>query len=323
MPEKLITVFGATGAQGSSVLHSLSRNLSAPFALRGITRNPSSASAQKLSSTGIEVVKADGWDKPSMVAAFKGSWGAFVNTNTDDAVFENPEETRTELDLGKLIVDAAVEAGVEVFVYSGFNSAKEISKGKVENRAFDEKHAIGEYAKTTGAFRAVIIASPGWPLFGGFPIIPSDDGTFVFRVPRWGGKENVPFIAIGEDYGDIVHGIFLEPERWNGKLVQGVSDIESFDQVMAAFESATGKKARFEEVPKWQDLEIYGIRALEAIKLMFGFCQESGGRYYGDETEASTAAELKKKATEASGKTGDDTKLFTLKSFFKRELGGK
>ena len=87
--------------------------------------------------------------------------------------------------------------------------------------------------------------------------------------------------------------------------------------------TATRKKARFEEVPKWQDLEIYGIRALEAIKFMFGFCQESGGRYYGDETEANTAAELKRLATEASGKTGDGTKLFTLEQFFKREFGGK
>jgi hypothetical protein len=55
-------------------------------------------------------------------------------------------------------------------------------------------------------------------------------------MPRWGGKEDVPFISIGDDYGDIVHGIFLEPEKWNGKLVQGVSDIKSLDEVVAAFE---------------------------------------------------------------------------------------
>ncbi|CAO2651410.1 Nn.00g039800.m01.CDS01 [Neocucurbitaria sp. VM-36] len=334
MSQKLITVFGATGAQGSSVLDSLSRNTSHPFALRGITRNPTSPSAQKLSSTGVEVVQADGWDKTSMVAAFKGSWGAFVNTNSDDAVFENPEETRTEVDLEKGIVDAAIEAGVEVLVYSGFNSAREITGGKVENKAFDDKNAIGEYAKSTGAFKAVVLASPGWyfenffikdlaPIFGGFPYIPSEDGTLVLHVPKWGGKEDVPFISIGDDFGDIVHGIFLAPEKWNGKLVQGVSDIESFDDVTAAFERATGKKARFEEVPKWQDLEIYGIRALEPIKFMFGFCQESGGRYFGDETEATTAAELKRLATEASGKTGDGTKLLTLERFFKREFGSK
>jgi hypothetical protein len=85
---------------------------------------------------------------------------------------------------------------------------------------------------------------------------------------------------------------------------------------------ATGKKARFEAVPKWQDLEIYGIHALETIKLMFGFCQESGGRYFGEETEGNTALELKKKAAKASGRDAA-AKLSTLGEFFKQNFGGK
>jgi uncharacterized protein YbjT (DUF2867 family) len=137
MSQKQVTVFGATGAQGSSVLRSLSANASRAFVLRGITRDPTSKAAQALSTYGVEVVKADGWDKESMVAAFKGSWGAFVNTNSEDAIFDQPHESRNEFELGKVIVDAAVLAGVQVFVYSGFNSAREITKGKVANRAFD------------------------------------------------------------------------------------------------------------------------------------------------------------------------------------------
>jgi hypothetical protein len=46
----------------------------------------------------------------------------------------------------------------------------------------------------------------------------------------------VPFIAIADDFGDIVHGIFLDPESWNQKLVQGVSDIKSFKDVISDFE---------------------------------------------------------------------------------------
>ena len=84
----------------------------------------------------------------------------------------------------------------------------------------------------------------------------------------------------------------------------------------------TGKKSRFEEIP-WQSLETYGSRALETVKLMFGFCQESGGRYYGVDTENDTAAILKRKAEEAKGKSGDDAKLLTLEKWFAREFAGK
>ncbi|KAF2742839.1 NAD(P)-binding protein [Sporormia fimetaria CBS 119925] len=333
MTSKLITVFGATGNQGSSVLRSLAANTSKAFTLRGITRNPESASAKQLSDSGVEVVKADGWDKDSLLAAFKGSWGVFANTNTDDPVFENPEETRTEFDLGKIIVDAAAEAGVEVFVYSGEASARETTGGKLAVGAFDDKHAIGEYAKNKDAFKNVVIPGSGWymesflwpdlaPVFGGFPLIPSDDGVLVFRVPKWGGKEDVPFIGIGDDYGDIVHGIFLEPEKFNGKLVQGVSDIRSFDEVAQAFEKATGKKARYEALPEW-NLKQYGVRELETVEGMFALCKESGGRYFGVQTEADTAAKLKAVAVKAKGQAGDEAKLLTLEEFFKREFGGK
>jgi hypothetical protein len=55
---------------------------------------------------------------------------------------------------------------------------------------------------------------------------------------------------------------------------------------------------------------------------MFGFCQESGGRYYGVETEAETAAELKKKAADAMGRSRDQARLLTLEAFFRRKFGG-
>jgi len=54
---------------------------------------------------------------------------------------------------------------------------------------------------------------------------------------------------------------------------------------------------------------------------MFGFCQESGGRYYGVKTENETAAELKRKGAEARGKSGEELKLLTLEKWFEREFG--
>lgn len=81
---KIITVIGATGNQGGSVARSLLQN--AEFKVRAITRNPNSEASQKLATLGAEVVRADGFNSDEILAAFQGSWGAFVNLNSDDKV---------------------------------------------------------------------------------------------------------------------------------------------------------------------------------------------------------------------------------------------
>jgi nucleoside-diphosphate-sugar epimerase len=83
---KLVAVYGATGSQGGSVVQSLLQNKDHTFTVRGITRNPDSEKAKALAAQGVEVVKADGFNKDQMVEAFKDCWGAFINTNSDDTV---------------------------------------------------------------------------------------------------------------------------------------------------------------------------------------------------------------------------------------------
>lgn len=86
------------------------------------------------------------------------------------------------------------------------------------------KHKIEVYAKQLGSFRAVIPIAAGWflenflsrevaPIFGGFPYYADDEGYLTFRAPNWGGMEQVPWLSIIDDFGDIVQGIFLDPER--------------------------------------------------------------------------------------------------------------
>ncbi|KAJ3526654.1 hypothetical protein NM208_g11086 [Fusarium decemcellulare] len=325
---QLITVYGATGSQGGSVVQSLLQNKSQFFKIRGITRNPDSDKAKALVEQDVEIVKADGLDKGQVIEAFRGSWGVFVNTNSDDPAVNQPNGPN-ETDLGKIIVDAAAEAGVHHFVYSGMASASEITEGAVPNKAFEEKHAIGEYAKSKGVFETVNIVSPGWymenhlveevaPAMGGFPFIPDEEGYLTLHVPRWGGNEEIPFIAIGEDYGDLVHGIFLDPAKYNGRLVQGISASETADKLVSDFAKLTGKKARFVPIEDWKTMETYGIEAFETVKRMFGFCQHSGGLYYGVPNDLDTAGDLKARAAEAKGEAGDKKKLTALEKFLEK-----
>lgn len=81
--ERLLT-YRPIGNQGGAVARSLLRNKN--FVVRGITRNPGSDAAKALASLGAEMVKADGFNKDEMKTAFEGSWGAFINTQSEDPV---------------------------------------------------------------------------------------------------------------------------------------------------------------------------------------------------------------------------------------------
>lgn len=83
MSKKLLTIFGATGNQGGSVIATVlaSQNLSSKYALRAITRDTSKPNAQALASKGVELAKADLNDPASVAAAIKGSYGVFAVTN--------------------------------------------------------------------------------------------------------------------------------------------------------------------------------------------------------------------------------------------------
>ncbi|KAH6697310.1 hypothetical protein F5X68DRAFT_226696 [Plectosphaerella plurivora] len=327
---KIVTIFGSTGQQGGSVARALLRDQSGTFKVRGITRKPDSDAAKALSSAGVEVVQADGLIKDELVAAFRGTWAVFANINSDDPCI-NEKDGPTEEDMGKIIVDAAVEAGVEVFVFSGMASATETTNGAVPAKAFDEKHAIGQYARSK-LFQSVVEVSPGWYMesflwaevmgvFGGWPHTPGAEGNMTFTCPRWGGAtDEVPFIAIEADFGDLVHGVLLAPEKYAGRLVQGFSQSRSLEQVIPDYERVTGKKAHFEFMKSWKDVETYGMTALITVQQMFAFCQHSGGRYYGVANDISLPAELKTAAAAAQGKTGEDAQLMTLERFFKQHF---
>ncbi|KAL9596334.1 MAG: hypothetical protein Q9179_004653 [Wetmoreana sp. 5 TL-2023] len=80
---KIITVFGATGNQGGSVIASIQGNphLSSEYKVRGITRDPSKPAGQKLADKGVDLVRADLSDKESVKKAIEGSEVVFGVTN--------------------------------------------------------------------------------------------------------------------------------------------------------------------------------------------------------------------------------------------------
>jgi uncharacterized protein YbjT (DUF2867 family) len=67
----ILTVIGATGAQGGSVVNQALKD--GKYKVRAITRNVNSDKAKALASRGVEVVAADVNDEQSLTKAFEVS----------------------------------------------------------------------------------------------------------------------------------------------------------------------------------------------------------------------------------------------------------
>lgn len=83
---RLVTIYGATGVQGGTVIRSMLDNKAKAFVLRAVSRNPDSDEAMRIAGLGVEVVKGDGMVKHEMVRAFKSSWAVFINTRDPNSV---------------------------------------------------------------------------------------------------------------------------------------------------------------------------------------------------------------------------------------------
>jgi uncharacterized protein YbjT (DUF2867 family) len=82
MSKKLLVIFGATGQQGTSIIEQLllDPGLSSKYAIRGLTRDPSSEASRALAKKGVEVFKCDNSSDTDVKAALKGAHGVFLMT---------------------------------------------------------------------------------------------------------------------------------------------------------------------------------------------------------------------------------------------------
>ena len=114
MSKSIITVFGATGNQGGSIISTIlnTPSLSSKYAIRAVTRDPTKESAESLAAKGATLVQADLNDLDSVRKAVKGSDFVFGVTNFWDDM-ANLSGAR-EVKQGKNLVDASKAEGVKV-----------------------------------------------------------------------------------------------------------------------------------------------------------------------------------------------------------------
>src|SRR6185295_1717889 len=78
--KKIITVFGATGAQGGGLVRAILNDKNSAFSVRAVTRDVNADKSKELASLGAELVSADIDDPKSVDKALEGAYGAFFVT---------------------------------------------------------------------------------------------------------------------------------------------------------------------------------------------------------------------------------------------------
>ena len=250
--KKIITVLGATGAQGSGLVRAIHADPAAPFRARAVTRNPSSEAARALAALGAEVVAGDVDDGASLERAFAGAHGAFCVTFF--WAHYSPEKEMAE---AALMPQAAQRARVAHVVWSTLEDTRRwvplsddrmpTLQGKYKVPHFDAKGEANAFFTTAGVPTTFFHTSFYWDNlihFGSGPK-PGPDGTLLLTLPM--GEARLAGIA-AEDIGRCAYGVFRRGGEFIGKSVGVAGEHLTGAQMAAALTTALKRPVRYNAV---------------------------------------------------------------------------
>ena len=251
MPEKIIAIIGATGAQGGGLARAILSD-KGEFRVRALTRNPDSDAARTLASEGAEVVRADIDDAASVRAAFEGAHGAFLVTN-----FWEHFSPEREIAQARTMAEAASATGVHHVIWSTLEDTRKwvpltddrmptlLEKYKVPH--FDGKGEADEIFRELGVPTTFLATSFYWDNFIHFGLgpKPGPDGTLALTLPM--GDALLPGIA-AEDIGKCALGVFRTGDTFIDRTVGIAGEFVSGSGMADAMTRALGRTVRYNEV---------------------------------------------------------------------------
>ncbi|RDW82384.1 hypothetical protein BP6252_03496 [Coleophoma cylindrospora] len=314
MSTKLICIVGVTGNQGGSVAQ---RFLADPtYRVRGITRDPSSAAAQKLASQGVEVVAGNLDDVASLIPLLRGANLIFSVTNYWEPFFRPDARAKAqelgvdcrryaydvELQQGKNIVDAAA-ATVDSLADNGFVASTLSHAGKCSKGAFKELYHFDSKAdvfpyyveeKYPELAKKMSYVQTGY-FTSSYKLAPEaylgkqPDGSFQMSFPTSATKP-IPHLAVNEDTGNFVYAVSQMPP---GKHYLAAGAICSWSEFMRVWGEVTKQVAVFKQVSiddfiALQQDRWFGVEAGD----MFAYSSEPG--YDGGDESLLKAEDIRK-----------------------------
>jgi len=233
--------------------------------VRALTRDPSSEKSRQLAAKGVELATGDVTNKQQVLAALKGAHGFFAVT---------PAETfDKEFEVGKGLVDAAKEAGVQHFVWSSLPNADKITGGKIHVPHFTNKALVEDYARESGLRCTIVLPPFYYQNFKSFFPPKEENGVFVFSLPMPETSYLTAFDV--DDLGPGVAAAFKSPNEWVGKRIIFVGDHKHPQEYVKEWSEILGKPARYQTMTVEQFIKL-GIPHGEDYAHMFQYYSEYG-----------------------------------------------
>jgi uncharacterized protein YbjT (DUF2867 family) len=291
--KKIITVLGATGAQGGGVARAILADPSGGFAVRAVTRDVNSVKARALADAGAEVVAADVDDTGSIRAAFDGAHGAFCVT-----FFWEHFSPERESAQARGLARTAKEAGLKHVIWSTLEDTRKLVPlddnrmptlmGKYKVPHFDSKGEADETFRELNVPTTFLLTSFYWDnlIHFGMGPKPGPDGTLVFTLPM--GNAKLPGIA-AEDIGGCAYAIFKGGSKYIGKTVGIAGDQPTGAEMAAALGRALGREVRYNAVTP-EVFRGFGFPGAEDMGNMFQYKHDFEAQFCGARDVAATRA---------------------------------
>ena len=271
--KKIIVVAGATGAQGGGLVRAILRDTGGEFAVRALTRDPTSPKATALGNLGAEVVAANLDDRESLKDAFQGAYGAFCVTFFWDHF--SPEKEKAH---AKAMAGAAKHAGVQHVIWSTLEDTRRwvpvsdnrmpTLMGRYKVPHFDAKGESDQFFAALPVTNLLTIFY--WDNLIGMAPKKGPDGTLVLTLPM--GDKRLAGIG-AEDIGKCAYGVFKRGPEFIGKTIGIASDMVTGTQIAAALSAALGREVRYNPVTP-AAFRGFGFPGAEDLGNMFQFYAE-------------------------------------------------
>jgi uncharacterized protein YbjT (DUF2867 family) len=271
---KIITVFGATGAQGGGLARAILADKNSEFKVRAVTRDANSEKAKALAELGAEIVVADIDDAASIKKTLEGAYGAFFVTFFWEH-FSAEKEYQEVADFAQ----AAKETNLKHIIWSTLEDTRNwvpldddrmpTLQGKYKVPHFDGKGAADKVFVEAGLPVTFLRTSFFWDNFIHFGMGPKkgEDGNYYIAFPM----DDKKLAGMGaEDIGKCAYGIFKKGSETIGETVGIVSEKLNGDEMAAKLSTALGKNVIYTNVSP-ATYRSFGFPGADDLGNMFQF----------------------------------------------------